>query len=268
MNVVRKPLLNICRVERFIVNEFYKCNMDLRQAKPEDGADVRDVALRSLEASYTLSPQTIESAVKQWYADDVLSEKFNDEDLIFLVADRDGEIVGFAEGDVVAEGGDGDLLWLHVDPDYRGENLGNSLFHAIHDRLMEMGASRLRGRVLRDNSSGNDFYEQHGLAKASEERVEIDGTTYIENIYVENEPAPIESVAVNGSEVYIDPDDSERGSVAPFLVAYTDTERTERYGYYCSHCGSTDVAMDSMGRAECNECGNQRKATRWDAAYM
>lgn len=260
--------LNICRVEGFIVNEFYKCNMDLRQAKPADATDVRDIASRSLEASYTLSPQTIKSAVKQWYADDVLSEKFNDEDLVFLVADRDGEVVGFAEGTIVADGGDGDLLWLHVDPDYRGENIGNSLFHAIHDRLIEMGVSRLRGRVLRDNSSGNDFYEQHGLAKASEERVEIDGTTYVENIYVENEPAPIESVAVNGNEVYIDPDDSERGSVAPFLVAYSDTERTERYGYYCSYCGSLDIAMDSMGRAECNECGNQRKATRWDAAYM
>ena len=29
-----------------------------------------------------------------------------------------------------------------------------------------------------------------------------------------------------------------------------------------------DVAMDTMERLECNECGNRRKAARWDAAYL
>lgn len=244
--------------------------MDIRQAKPEDGAAVREVALHSLEASYTLSPQTIESAVKQWYDNDTLTEKLDDPELLVLVAERDGNIVGFAEGDVVEEGGDGDLLWLHVDPDYRGEGVGDRLFHAIYDQLMEMGATRLRGRVLRDNPAGNDFYEKHGLVRAVNERVEIDGSEYVENIYVEDEPTAVESVTTeNGDgEIYIDHDDAERGSVAPFLVAYNNTERTERYGYFCSNCNSLDIAMDSMGRAECNECGNQRKATRWDAAYL
>lgn len=244
--------------------------MDIRQAKPEDGAAVREVALRSLEASYTLSPQTIESAVKQWYDDEAMAEKLDDPELLVLVAERDGDIVGFAEGDIVEEGGDGDLLWLHVDPDFRGEGVGDRLFDAVYDRLMEMGATRLRGRVLRDNPGGNDFYENQGLIRAVDERVEIDGTEYVENIYVEDEPATIKSVTTeNGDgEIYIDRDDAERGSVAPFLVAYNDTERTDRYGYFCSNCNSLDIAMDSMGRAECNNCGNQRKATRWDAAYL
>jgi hypothetical protein len=26
--------------------------------------------------------------------------------------------------------------------------------------------------------------------------------------------------------------------------------------------------MDSMGRIVCNNCGNKRKATRWDASYL
>lgn len=244
--------------------------MDIRPAKPEDGTTIRDIARRSLEASYTLSPQTIESAVKQWYNVDTMTEKLDDPNLIVLVAERDGEVVGFAEGDIVESGGDGDLLWLHVDPDYRGEGVGNRLYHAIYDRLMEMGATRLRGRVLRDNPGGNDFYEEHGLVRAVDERIEIDGSEYVENIYVEDEPTDIESVTTeNGAgEVYIDHDDAERGSVAPFLVAYNDADRTDRYGFFCSNCSSLDIAMDSMGRAECNNCGNQRKATRWDAAYL
>lgn len=244
--------------------------MDVRQATLEDGTAVREIALRSLEASYTLSPQTIESAVKQWYDDDAMVEKLDDSDLIVLVAERNDDIVGFAEGDVVEVGGDGDLLWLHVDPDYRGEGVGDRLFHAIYDWLMEMGATRLRGRVLRDNPGGNDFYEEHGLVRAVDEQVEIDGSEYVENIYVEDEPTATESVTTENGDgtIYIDHDDAERGSVAPFLVAYNDAERTERYGYFCSNCDSLNIAMDSMGRAECNECGNQRKATRWDAAYL
>lgn len=243
--------------------------MNIRTATPEDGTAVRAIARRSLEASYSLSPQTIESAVTQWYDDEGIVDKLNEPDHVIVVAERDDDVVGFAEGIVVESGGDGDLLWLHVDPDYRDESIGERLYSDIYDQLMEMGATRLRGRVLRDNHSGNDFYEEHGLVKAGDERVDIDGTQYVENIYVEDEPTDIESVPTNnGSDVYIDYDDAERGSVAPFLVAYNDTERTERYGYFCSNCDSLDIAMDAMGRAECNQCGNQRKATRWDAAYL
>lgn len=250
--------------------------MPVRPATSEDASSIRELAQRSLEASYTLSPGTIKGAVRQWYADDAWSEKLDAPDGIVLVAERDGTVVGFTEGVVDATGdqrksiskGDGDLLWLHVDPDYRGEGIGNELFHAIRETLMEHGATRIRGRVLRDNADGNEFYRQHGLVRATDERIDIDGTEYVENIYVEEESSPIESVVAGNGELYLDPDDTERGSVAPFLVAYEDKERTERYGFYCSNCTSIDIAMDAMGRAECNDCGNLRKPTRWDAAHL
>ncbi|RRJ32846.1 GNAT family N-acetyltransferase [Halocatena pleomorpha] len=242
--------------------------MNIRTAKLEDGAAVRAVARRSLETSYSLSPQAIESAVTQWYNEEELTNKLEESEYVVLVAERGETIAGFAEGVVVESGGDGDLLWLHVDPDYRGNGVGERLYDAIYDRLMTMGAARLRGRVLRDNHSGNDFYEQHDLVKAGDEHVDIDGTQYVENIYVEDELTDIETITSENGGVHIDYDDAERGSVAPFFAAYNDTERTNRYGYFCSNCDSLDIAMDAMGRAECNQCGNQRKATRWDAAYL
>ena len=58
------------------------------------------------------------------------------------------------------------------------------------------------------------------------------------------------------------------GSVAPFYVVYADSDRSERYGYICGSCGSLGVAMDSMGRLDCNDCENSRKAAEWDAAYL
>ncbi len=242
--------------------------MNIRTATTEDAPAVRDIARRSLSASYTLSPQTIEGAVTQWYADDAFDALLDDDNRTVLVADDDASIVGFAEGVLVDNDGDGDLLWLHVDPDHRGRSIGTELFDAIDSQLKGMGASRLRGRVLRDNHGGNQFYERHDMKKAVDERVEIDGTQYVENVYVEDEPTAVESVSVDNTTVYIDHDDAERGTVAPFFVAYNDTDRTDRYGYFCSNCDGVEVSMDAMGRAECTDCGNQRNPTRWDAAYL
>ena len=45
-------------------------NMDIREATTADGPAVRSIALRSMEASYSLSPSTIENAIRQWYGVD------------------------------------------------------------------------------------------------------------------------------------------------------------------------------------------------------
>ena len=244
--------------------------MEIRGAEPADADAIREVAHRSMEASYTLSPQTIEGAVTQWYDDETIAEKLDDEDLVILVVeDDDGDVLGFSEAVLLDVDGDGDLNWLHVDPDYRGDGIARRLFEATRERLTEMGANRMRGRVLRDNTAGNDFYEHLGFVKAGDDRVDIDGSDYVENIYVEDEPKALEPMTTDdGRELYVDYNDSDRATLAPFLAVYTDTDRRDRWGYYCSNCEGTDVAVDSMGRIECNECGNVSKATRWDAAYL
>jgi len=71
----------------------------------------------------------------------------------------------------------------------------------------------------------------------------------------------------DGRTVYIDRTAAERGSLGPFYVVYAATDRTERWGYYCSACQSVDNAMDTMGRIVCNDCENMRKAEEWDAAH-
>jgi len=241
--------------------------MEIRRAEPDDTDGVRSVARRSLEASYTLSPQTIEGAIRQWYDDEAIAATLDDDDQLLLVARRDGATVAFSQS-LLVSGSEGDLLWLHVDPDYRGEGIARRLFERTRDRLEAMGAQRFRGRVLRDNREGNDFYRNAGFSKVGETHVTIDDTDHVENIYAD-ETGPVEPViADDGIEVYLDRDDRDRGSVAPFLAVYSDHDRTDRYGYYCSNCERLANAMDAMGRIECPTCGNRRKPTRWDAAYM
>ncbi|MCU4716933.1 GNAT family N-acetyltransferase [Halapricum hydrolyticum] len=250
--------------------------MNVRPATPADRPAIRDIARRSLQTSYSLSPQAITSAIEEWYTEDNLCERLNDEDRLLLVADRDGQVVGFSESTledaVVFEDSGAQqkamLLWLHVDPSYRGEGIGMDLFEATRDRLRKQGASTIQGRVLAENSEGNSFFERLGFQQVGRRDVEIASRTHVENIYIEEPSGLTVCETPAGETVYVDRDDAERGSLGPFYPVYADQNRGERYGYYCGSCEQLANAMDAMGRIECDNCGNSRKPTRWDAAYL
>jgi ribosomal protein S18 acetylase RimI-like enzyme len=240
--------------------------MKVREATEDDGPTIRSIALRSMEASYSLSPSAIEGAIRQWYGVDSFAEKLEDDDVVLLIAEENGDPVGFSESVLVDDRGD--IHWLHVAAMYRGEGIGHRLYEETRERLEDAGAETIRGLVLSMNSEGNRFWENRGLTKVGEGTVEIDGTAYVENIYVEEDSAGLQPTVLDDKELYIDRNDSERGSDGAFYTVYTDEDRQNRYGYYCGSCENLVTSMDSMGRLQCENCGNQLKPTRWDAAYM
>lgn len=243
--------------------------MKFREAEPADAAAIREVARESLQASYSLSPSTIDDAVERWYADDVVAGKIEDEEDLLLVGADDGEVVAFSESVLVEDRGD--VQWLHVAPGRRGEGIGNDLYEHTDERLRERGTKTIRGRVLRDNAEGNEFYERYGLSKVGETEVEIGDDTYIENVYVQEPRGADEVRPISGPgdrELFVDEGEADRGADGPFYPVYTDPECNERYGYQCGNCGNLANSMDTMGRIECESCGNFRKPTRWDAAYL
>lgn len=63
----------------------------------------------------------------------------------------------------------------------------------------------------------------------------------------------------------LDRTDRKTGREAPFYATYRDDRR---YGWLCGNCRTLDVAMDTMGRIECNDCGNTHSPSEWDAAYI
>ena len=252
--------------------------MNIREATHDDGEAIRRIARDSMEASYSLSPRAIESAITEWYDEDGITTKIDESDALLLVAEDEGEIRGFSESDLVTEGGNGDLLWLHVDPAYRGEGIGTELFEATREALFDMGAAQLRAKVIEDNAEGNDFYEDFDFEMVDTDEVTIDDETYVENIYMragtataDSEPDVAEGPVTtpDGREMYVNEDEVERGSKGPFFTSYTqpDFDEDHKYGYFCANCETLDNAMDTMGRVKCNDCGNLRKATRWDATY-
>ena len=67
--------------------------------------------------------------------------------------------------------------------------------------------------------------------------------------------------------LYADRTRGTRGLNGPFYVVYADERAQTRWGFLCGNCETTDNAVDSMGRIQCNVCGNRTKAEEWDAAH-
>ncbi|MFC7166284.1 GNAT family N-acetyltransferase [Halospeciosus flavus] len=252
--------------------------MDVRKAVAEDADDIRRVAEASLSESYAeLGESMVESAVEKWYDPDTVDSHLADDDYYYRVAVVEDEVVAFVEYEAPHEHDTvGEIYWLHVHPDHRGEGYGARLLEEAEVELMDTGVTRIRARVLATNESGNEFYAEHGYQFLDDVSVEIGDETYVENTYLkltgEDTPEPLveERVTPDGETVYVSFDERDHGSKAPFYAVYRspELEDEERYGLFCGNCDSFDTAMDSMGRIECNECGNRRKPSRWDAAYL
>lgn len=285
--------------------------MDVRPAEASDGEVIGSVVRRSLQASYALSPQVIDGIVEQ-YSGDAIDERIqdggsSDGDDVYLVAEADGEVVGFAEGRLAA-GDVGEVVWLHVAPAGRGQGAGTTLFERTREELTERGATHVRAEVLADNQEGSDFFERFDLRKLAETEVEHAGVELTADVYAAEDAAvddesmtrrsddgrdagpaaddgsaPDDDVDAveyaeaedvpdtttdEGREVYVDADDPIPGNEAPFFRTFDDEAREEHYGYVCSNCGSTATAMGEMERIECSNCGNVHRADQWDAAYL
>ncbi len=251
--------------------------MELREADTADIESIRTVAETSLAASYghVVEHGYLEAAAEQWYDRGDLKEAIEDPSTWFIVAVEGDEVVAFAESYVLDRRERvGEIDWIHVDPDHRGRGIGSSVLTKIEEVLRSDDVDVVEGRVLAENEDGTTFYEQNEYEQAGSQEVDIGEGTFEERIYrkrVTGEVTDAQAQEVHeterGETLYVDYDEGSRGSSGPFYAVYTDEGHTERYGYLCSACGSTDVSIDTMDRVECLNCSNRIKPTRWDAAY-
>jgi len=249
--------------------------MELRDATAADVDAIREVARESLLASYdhAVEEALLAEAVDEWYDPDDLVADVDDESTVCPVAVVDDDVVGFAESYVVGRRERvGEIDWVHVHPDHRESGIGSALLERVEAELSDADVDRIEARVLVANEAGTAFYEGEGYELVGERAVEIGEETFDEREYrkqVSRLTGISEGVVETdaGDTVYVAFDENERGSKGPFYVAYADPDREQRYGYFCGNCEGTDIAIDTMDRMECTDCGNRRKPSRWDAAY-
>lgn len=247
--------------------------MQIREIVEADAADCRFTARASLQEAYQdeVSPEAIDTAVEKWYADESLEAKLADP-THHLLAAEDDTLVGFIEFTVSDAAEEGTIQWVHVDPGRWGEGIGEALLEAAEEELFDVGVSRVEATALAENEDVIEMYEDNDYIEGTGRETAIWDETFVERSYLKfapgEEPRLIEARETDLGTFYVALDEHKVGSKGDIYVVYRDEERNARYGFFCDNCGSVNASMDSMGRVQCNDCGNTAKPTRWDAAYL
>lgn len=155
----------------------------VREATDGDVAAIRQVARRSWAAAYDdlFDRGTIDEMIELGYAPELLEAMSADETTDLLVAEDDGEVVGYAAATVDDEGSVSDVS-VYVDPDDWDRGVGSRLLDEVTDRLSDRGVALVRDYVLVGNDVGNSFYGDR-FERIDQREVEIAGSAYTANVY-------------------------------------------------------------------------------------
>jgi ribosomal protein S18 acetylase RimI-like enzyme len=120
---------------------------------------------------------------------DCITHCANADDAEFLVAERDGEVIGYLHYD--SEGVEPELHRIYVDPGQKRGGVGSALMRELHARLPPPGQYILLVAEL--NKDAQAFYERHGLVIESR----VDGPShYINTMAIETGEPPPQAAAV------------------------------------------------------------------------
>ena len=157
-------------------------SLELRSATSDDRATIREVARATWHDAYDeLDDETVEETIDDWYGDDSLERTFEVPGTAFLVAEVDGDVVGFTHG--VVQNYEGNVLRMYVHPDHQGAGIGTALHERLRADLEDFNMKRMRAIDLASNEASRAFYEGLGFDRTIEGGVEIGGERRTEAVY-------------------------------------------------------------------------------------
>ena len=107
--------------------------MDIRTATPADAAAIRSVARRSFQDDDGGDGHLTERLFERRYAPGRLDARLERTECRFVLAERDDEVLGFAEGTMANDGGR--VERLHVAPAHRSQGVGRALYERLDEEL-------------------------------------------------------------------------------------------------------------------------------------
>lgn len=157
----------------------YPC-MNVRAATEADVSAIRAVAEAAWRADYpdAIEKSTIEAGVGHWYGAAVVEMELSSPATILLVAERDGDVVGFVHA--YGSGRHPTILRLHVAPAHRDSGAMAALFEAVETQVEEPEA--LRATALEANDHVQAFYADRGLERVDTESTTIGDAQYSEAV--------------------------------------------------------------------------------------
>jgi GNAT superfamily N-acetyltransferase len=140
----------------------------VRWDKEEDRPALQQVNRRAFEAAYSHSfaPNEIEGLFSQRLPPSSTGRDNREGLLGVLVAEVEGEVVGFATL-VRLKDGDGELQAFYVLPEYQGQGVGSTLWERGLEVLRREGFAGMQIWVLAD-ADAVAFYQRRGCAKVGE----------------------------------------------------------------------------------------------------
>jgi ribosomal protein S18 acetylase RimI-like enzyme len=143
----------------------------VRDAQVEDATRIAAVARASWHAAYDdlLDPATVDATVDQWYDPASLREELqaaDRDDVVFLVAERDSTVVGFANAGPArtpSDPAESFFSRLYVHPRHWGIGVGSALTEASARQLLACGYVTVWLEVFEENEVGRGFYESVGF---------------------------------------------------------------------------------------------------------
>ncbi|RNF38541.1 GNAT family N-acetyltransferase [Planococcus salinus] len=138
----------------------------IRAGTPQDITSVQEIAHISWSDTYEgiIPSQIQKSFLDKSYSAAMVEMRL--ERTILLLAEHDGEAVGFANFTKVDEDGDAELIAMYLKPEHQRNGYGKQLLHSGLSYLLN--GSQLFVYVECENKKGRHFYETNGFELVEE----------------------------------------------------------------------------------------------------
>ena len=151
--------------------------MKIRRAKKEDIKRIIELLTQVLEIHAKIRPDIFVSGTTKYSEDDLDAMILDDERPIFVAADEDDTVMGYAFCQLKSPAFTSTMVPrksiyiddLCVDEKYRGQHVGEALFEHVKKEAKELGCYEVTLCVWNGNDSAERFYEKMGMT--TKERV-------------------------------------------------------------------------------------------------
>jgi L-amino acid N-acyltransferase YncA len=158
----------------------------IRRAEPNDAAGIAHVHVQSWRSTYRgIVPDSyldaLDEAERAGHWRDLLENG-----MLVLVAERAGQVMGFATGGKSRENMadcDAELYAIYLLEEAQGTKIGRDLLHELARTLSQQGFRSMEVWVLAKNPA-KEFYARMGAEFAGSKEIEIGGATLMEMAYV------------------------------------------------------------------------------------
>ena len=157
--------------------------MTIRYARASDASDLSELGARTFRATYAggNAPHLVDAYIADHYSTAIQLAELQDDRLIYLVAELDTHLVGFAllrtdqtHPDVEAAQPIR-LARIYVDGPYVGSGLGSALMERCIEECLTRGHDVLWLGVWEENRKAIAFYERWGFGRVGSEIFDVGG---------------------------------------------------------------------------------------------